>query len=481
MKKSLNIPDIVLEEIIRKKLSEQFKPLDVKIGPEMTATDLAKKGYTAVPQSPAQKEKEQAAMHTAAAIASIVTAFIPVVGPLVSAGIMMADAAQYAKEGDTYNAGLSGIFGVLPLIGPVAKLGGGSIAKLGKSGMTKLGSKVAAAAKSRTPLKVTATEQAALNAIQKNSKLVKQQADSYLAGLVKQNASKIKTMNAAAREALKQTAKKRSTRVAAEVLGVMGTVYAYDWAYVKANAITSAEVKSIFDKEKGRILSHFLKSQPNVQENSISDKDITTEAFPGGGGSNNTSSSDTDSWFSLSLPDLTSAAINVAIVIGAVIGGKLVLKYMNIAGLNKRLKAMSAARRAVRANPELGRGEQFTALYGSNFDKYSQLAEKLAKSDIDDLADIINKHESGKVGSVLTKSGANQLARVAGNDALKTIDWAIDKYDNGKLSANEIETILRNQIGDDLADQFSTLIKNRLEQQAPINTNKYRKRKGKRR
>jgi len=55
--------------------------------------------------------------HTLMTIAQIGTAFIPLVGPFISMGIGLADAAMYYNEGDKKTAGLIGVFSMIPGIG----------------------------------------------------------------------------------------------------------------------------------------------------------------------------------------------------------------------------------------------------------------------------------------------------------------------------------------------------------------------------
>jgi hypothetical protein len=79
--------------------------------------------------------------HTIATIFQIGTAFIPVVGPFISAGIGLADAGLYYKEGDKNAAGLTAAFSMLPFAGKVvSKIPG--VAKLGNKGMAALASKL---------------------------------------------------------------------------------------------------------------------------------------------------------------------------------------------------------------------------------------------------------------------------------------------------------------------------------------------------
>jgi hypothetical protein len=57
--------------------------------------------------------------HLVLAIVGIGTAFIPVVGPFISAGIGLLDAGLYYKEGDKTSAAISGVFSLLPFIGKI--------------------------------------------------------------------------------------------------------------------------------------------------------------------------------------------------------------------------------------------------------------------------------------------------------------------------------------------------------------------------
>ena len=80
-------------------------------------------------------------VHTFMTLAQIATAFIPVAGPFISAGIGLADAAIYYNEGDKSAAGLTAAFSMLPFAGKVVgKIPG--VNKLGAKGMAALASKI---------------------------------------------------------------------------------------------------------------------------------------------------------------------------------------------------------------------------------------------------------------------------------------------------------------------------------------------------
>ena len=79
--------------------------------------------------------------HTLATIGAIGTAFIPVIGPFLSAALGASDAALYYKEGDKKSAGITAAFSMLPLLGPiVSKIPG--LKQLGSKGMAALASKI---------------------------------------------------------------------------------------------------------------------------------------------------------------------------------------------------------------------------------------------------------------------------------------------------------------------------------------------------
>lgn len=78
--------------------------------------------------------------HTVMTILQIGSAFIPYIGPLLSTGIGLADAALYYKKGDTKTAGLVAFFASIPGIGGLAsKLG---LAKWTSKALGELGKKI---------------------------------------------------------------------------------------------------------------------------------------------------------------------------------------------------------------------------------------------------------------------------------------------------------------------------------------------------
>lgn len=84
--------------------------------------------------------------HTLNTILAIGTAFIPVVGPFISAGISLYDAGKYYSEGDTKTAGLVGMFALIPgAASVVSKIPG--VQQLGAKGMSTLATKLSSGSK----------------------------------------------------------------------------------------------------------------------------------------------------------------------------------------------------------------------------------------------------------------------------------------------------------------------------------------------
>lgn len=75
--------------------------------------------------------------HTLLTILSIGTAFIPIAGPFISAGIVMGDAALYYKEGDKKSAGITALFSILPFISKIP-----GVKQLGSKGMSLIANKL---------------------------------------------------------------------------------------------------------------------------------------------------------------------------------------------------------------------------------------------------------------------------------------------------------------------------------------------------
>ena len=141
-------------------------------------------GFPARKKTGTTSENMWGDQHTANLVFGIAAAFIPVIGPFISAGISLGDAALYAKEGDTKTAGMMAMFAFLPGIGKlIPKIP--SIAKLGTKGMSSLASKLSKGQKITDP-----TELAAVKGISENIDLVKSSLDTHVKTLAQQAATK---------------------------------------------------------------------------------------------------------------------------------------------------------------------------------------------------------------------------------------------------------------------------------------------------
>jgi hypothetical protein len=122
--------------------------------------------------------------HTVNNVLQIGSLFIPVIGPLVTAGIGLADAAVYAKEGRTTEAGIVAAFSLIPgMASVITKIPG--VKQLGQKGMTALATKVL----SKTPL--NSVEQGVLTGIQANAALIKQEASNTVKNMASRAVAKV--------------------------------------------------------------------------------------------------------------------------------------------------------------------------------------------------------------------------------------------------------------------------------------------------
>jgi len=149
--------------------------------------------------------------HTVNTILAIGTAFIPFVGPFISAGIGLYDAKMYYDEGDTKTAGLVGLFACIPGIGGLAsKLG---LAKWTAKALGELGKKISMGSK------LLPQEIQVANIVAKNKNLI---------------LSQIKASPVIAKEIAKQTTKQAIVQTTKKVATTVGGYAAAGGAYSKA-------------------------------------------------------------------------------------------------------------------------------------------------------------------------------------------------------------------------------------------------------
>lgn len=112
-------------------------------------------------------------IHTVNTVLQIGTAFIPFVGPFISAGIGLADAGIYYKNGDSKKAGLVALLSLLPGVSKVVSEIP-AIAQLGQKGMAAL------AVKLGTNGALTSTETAIVDGLAKNAGMVQQESSNLI-------------------------------------------------------------------------------------------------------------------------------------------------------------------------------------------------------------------------------------------------------------------------------------------------------------
>jgi hypothetical protein len=137
-------------------------------------------------------------MSTYATILQIGTAFIPVVGPFISAGIGLLSAADLYQKGKKTEAGVQAFFSILPGLGKVVQKIPG-IAKLGEKGVLALGAKVA------SNQGLTEAERGIVKSIAGNMALVKQEVNQTIKTMATNGLSKV-NKNPVAKEVVNNAA-----------------------------------------------------------------------------------------------------------------------------------------------------------------------------------------------------------------------------------------------------------------------------------
>jgi len=180
--------------------------------------------------STVNKDLQQMDPHTQLSILQFGTAFIPFVGPFISAGIGLADAKMYYDKGDTKTAGLVALFACIPGVGGLAtKLG---LTKWTAKALGELGKKISMGSK-LLPQEIQAAKIVAKNknlilADIKASPVIAKQIAKQVATTVGKTAATVGGYAAAGGAYSKayDAAQKNTPRVKAESEGL-------DWTFVK--------------------------------------------------------------------------------------------------------------------------------------------------------------------------------------------------------------------------------------------------------
>lgn len=178
--------------------------------------------------------------HNLLMITSLATAFIPIIGPFVSSGIQLADAAKYYQEGNTEMAGMTAMFALIPGAGkllsklPILKNINPSLLNKWKSGKP-----------------ITPVEKEALDVLGKNISTVKKELGEEI---VKQSDELLKktTLTQSTKTALTNVAKgglnftmKTTTQMAPYV--VAGVAYDKAYDYIQSETPKALAAKENID------------------------------------------------------------------------------------------------------------------------------------------------------------------------------------------------------------------------------------------
>lgn len=158
--------------------------------------------------------------HTRNMILGIATAFIPVVGPFISAGIGFYDAKQYYDEGDTKTAGMVAMFSVIPGISAI-KTAIPLVTKLGTKGMASLGVKLSKGVKIVNPQEIEV-----VNSIRKYRPLIQQELNKKANEL-----SIMAAKNNVKKQITRQNIGKGATNLGKSAFGYGAATVAYNYGF----------------------------------------------------------------------------------------------------------------------------------------------------------------------------------------------------------------------------------------------------------
>lgn len=193
--------------------------------------------------------------HTVLTVLQIGTAFLPIIGWAVSAGIGLIDANEYRKEDNPKTAGLVAMFSLMPGIGKlVQKIPG--VNQLGKKGMSLLAKKLNIA--KTTAVKFSTIEMEVINELAKNDKFVKQQIESYLKTGIAKNTKQIAASKA---KSYVKNGLFNFAKITPPIAGALGVAAGYNYAYDLATMATPEQVQQQISIELDRIYKQEMKSR----------------------------------------------------------------------------------------------------------------------------------------------------------------------------------------------------------------------------
>jgi len=232
---------IISERQFLKLKSFLFEQKDFKM--DFSSMSMAP-GFPARKETGTTIENMWGDQHTANLVFGIASAFIPVVGPFISAGIGLGDAALYYKEGDTKNAGMMAMFSILPGVGSLfPKIPG--IKQLGVKGMSALASKLSKGGGNLSKL-----ESEVVKGISENLPLIQQELNSHVKNLATQATTKPLTSNV--KNQLLNLSKKGLSWTAKNVVPYVGAGAGYEYAWNKFNPQQSINLSNINTQQIGK-------------------------------------------------------------------------------------------------------------------------------------------------------------------------------------------------------------------------------------
>jgi len=180
-------------------------------------------------------------------VLGVASAFIPIIGPFLSVGIGLVEAAQYQKAGDTKTAGMVAMFSLLPFVGSiVTKIPGAK--QLGYKGMVALATKL-----TKGGGKLTQIESEVALGIANNLPLIKQEMNRYVKTVAQQSTTKQISPNA--KNTLLNLGKSGLIWSAKNITPYVGAEAGYNYAWNKFNPeqsidLANIDVKNISDVNK---------------------------------------------------------------------------------------------------------------------------------------------------------------------------------------------------------------------------------------
>jgi hypothetical protein len=172
--------------------------------------------------------------HTLMTVLQIGTAFIPFVGPFISAGLGLADAGLYYQEGDKKTAGMVGMFSIIPGIGGLAsKLG---LTKWTAKSLGEIGKKISSGTK------LSQTEVQVVNKLVQNRQLIQNEITKLSKNPKIQNAIKSEKINST-KQGVKKAVAKSSKFIGTKVAPFVAAGAAYEKGYDALNGSKSSPGK----------------------------------------------------------------------------------------------------------------------------------------------------------------------------------------------------------------------------------------------